>query len=823
MRRSSRRHLTFLAVLFLLGIGVLEAIHAQTPSNFSILEENINPVPEGEALIALTINRIRYGDVEARIELEDPFIQVELLREALAPFFSDAQNNRIFSGILSKLEWAGMADLEAAGILGLWDMETLTYYLTTPGEYTALRELDFSPRPAFNDKNWLKPAPIAGIINFSATGTSNFTQTGVTIPVAVSANGLLNVFSIAIESNASMTYAASALNWYFSSARAIYDLPFIEGRMYAGMVGGQGIGYQSRPEIYGISVHNIENFSRYDRNYSPSTTFTLQKPSTVRIKINGNVVRSMSLDMGNYRVYDLPFAYGLNDFELEVQESGSKEGIIIYKPATKYVSVETGLLVGGKTDFGFSAGVGRSDPTQPFISAYVRHGLQSYLTIVGNAQADARSALWGIGFVSGTDIGGFLFNAAALTAWDGRADSFAYSADLDYRFALPANTRAPGLGFSVGYASKGFTSPQPVTSVSIPNASLNVSGHIGGSISRTVNYGFSSQWKRNFTSTISDTINVALNMGFAISKNSSISLSTGVSLATAATPDYSLSFALSASDPVKPGRQLSYTQSDDGTSAISFNDQIRDLDDLGYGLRITNPIGGVSEYSSFAISSGFDTPFFTLSGTGGLNWGGALNIPNGAITANLGTAISFAGTSFAVSKPLYDSFVIFDPDKTTGNMPVAFAVDAGTRIISHGLPVAAPMGSYRQQRVTMDFPEADADVSATVPQIALSSGYRSGFLFKAGLEKRLYLIGYLVDVSGAPITYVAGDVIADGGQMLDQTFTDDTGMFQIFGVTQGRYTIHWPEDVGESVITVIEDDDGLVEVGQISATSKVNP
>lgn len=817
MRRSSRRYFSFLAVLFLLGIGVPQPIHAQTPSNYSILEENINPVPEGEAIIALTINRIRYGDVEARIELEDPFIKVELLKEALAPFFSDAQNNRVFSGILSKLEWAGMADLEAAGILGLWDLETLTYSLTTPGEYTALRELDFSPKPAFNDKNWLKPSPIAGIINFSATGTSNFTQAGVTLPVAVSANGLLNVLSVAIEANASITYAASALNWYFSSARAIYDLPFMEGRMYAGMVGGQGIGYQSRPEIYGISVHNIENFSRYDRNYSPSTTFTLQKPSTVRIKINGNVVRALSLDMGNYRVYDLPFAYGLNEFELEVQESGSREGIIIYKPVTKFVSVETGLLVGGKTDYGFSAGVGRSDPTQPFISAYVRHGLQSYLTIVGNAQADARSALWGLGFVSGTDIGGFLLNAAALTAWDGRADAFAYSADLDYRFALPANTKAPGFGFSIGYASKGFTAPQPVTSVSIPNASLSVSGHLGGSISRTVNYGFSSQWRRSFASPISDSINVALNMGFAISKTSSISLSTGVTLATGASPDYNVSFSLNASDPFKPGRQLTYSQSDDGGSAISFNDQIKALDDIGYGLRITNPIGGVPEYSSFAISSGFDTPLFTLSGTGGMSWGGPLSVPNGAITANLGTAISFAGTSFAISRPLYDSFIIFDPDKTTGKMPVAFAVDAGTRIISHGLPVAAPVGSYRQQRATMDFPEADADVSATMPQIALSSGYRSGFLFKAGLEKRFYLVGYLVDETGAPITYVAGDVMREDGQMLDQTFTDDTGMFQVFGVTKGTYIIQWPQEVGESTLTIEEDEDGLVEVGEITA------
>ncbi len=151
-------------------------------------------------------------------------------------------------------------------------------------------------------------------------------------------------------------------------------------------------------------------------------------------------------------------------------------------------------------------------------------------------------------------------------------------------------------------------------------------------------------------------------------------------------------------------------------------------------------------------------------------------------------------------------------------MPVAFSIDAGTKILSHGGPVAAPLSSYRQARIGMDFPEANADVVPTIGQIAISSRYRTGFLFRAGLQKLLYVTGTLVNASGLPITFVAGDVQLPDGSFADPTFTDDAGFFQIFGLTSGTYKVIWPDDVGVSIMTLVEDPDGLIELGEISAT-----
>lgn len=818
MRRSIRQSVLFLAIVLSLVIADPGLLFAQNGSTDTILAQNINPLPEGEAIIALRVNGKRYGDVLVRIDLEDPFLSIPLLREVLASELSKAQMDRIFSGILSKLEWAGIADLAAARITGVWEMETLTYSISTPGEYTELNELDFSPTPRTEDQNGLKPPAFSGVINFSATGSMYLKQSGTTLPLSVTANGLLNLWSVAVEAYGSASYSAQNLTWYFGNAMAIYDIPDIEGRLFAGMVSGEGIGFQARPELYGVSVRSVDTFSRYDKQYSPSAAFTLQKPSTVRIKMNGSVIRTLKLDMGNYRIYDLPFAYGLNDFELEVEEGESPDGVMIYKPVTRYITTETGLLVGGQGEYGLSFGAGRYELTEFFGSAFFRYGFKSNLTLATGLQVDKRSTLASMGFVLGTDIGGIVLDTGTLVAWDGRDNPFAFSVNLDYHYSMPAVPKFPSFGISAGYKTTGFTAPQPVSTVSTPASTAYVAATLGASLSKTASFGLSGRWNRTLDGSKIDTGNVALNLGAALTKNSSIGISSGVSLETGKAPDFSLRFSLSATDPLKAGRYINYSQPNNGSNSISFNDKLPILGGIGYNIRASNLMGGVSEPSSLSLGSGYSNQFFSVSGGSSINFGQALVSPDASINLNLATALAFAGSAFAISKPLYDSFIIFDPDSSTGNMPVAFGVNSGNRLISHGLPVVASLSSYNPARVSMDFPEAEADVSATIPHISVSPRYRTGFIFRAGLEKRFYVTGYLVDGTGAPITLVAGDVIKPDGSYGDMTFTDDSGMFQIFGLTPGVYKLVWPDDVGVSTLTLIDDADGLVELGKITAS-----
>lgn len=792
-----------------------------TPAASGIpLATNINPLPQGEAIVTLVVNGRRYGDVEAKIDMDDPFLQVSLLKQVLAPSLSQKEMDRVFGVILSKLEYAGIADLAAAGITGVWDMETLTYSISTPGEYARVKEIHFVEETPLNENVWLKPANFAAVVNTSIAGSVSFSSMGVNVPVTVNFDGLFKVFSVAIESNASVAFSAPTFSWYFNSARAVYDFPGIEGRLYAGIVSLEGTGYQSRSEVYGVTLHNVDVFGRYSRNYSPSIAFTLQKPSTVRIVINGTVVKTFKLDMGNYKLYDLPFAYGMNSMVVEVEDGTNPDGSILYRPVTTYITTETGLLVRGKMDYGISAGVGRQEPDEPIGSAYIRYGLFPALTTGLNVAVDKRSVMGGVNLVAGTGIGGFIVNAAVVSAWDGRARPFAYSGDLEYHFAMPANKNMPSFTLAAGYTSRGFAVPAPSDAVpQDTDALVKASASIGGSISTLASFGVGGSWSHTFGSDPQDTGSVSASMGFAATKQASFTLGANASfLADETSPQFSATLGLHISDPRRPSRQVGISQASQGTNTINYNDQFPNSKSIGYGITGTNIFGGVKEPSSVNFNSGFSTQYFSLSGNAGVTYGSSLASPTGALSLNLASGLAFIDGYFALSRPLYDSFVLFVPEKSTGKMSVSFIVNQSNKLITHGLPVAASVSSYKNSRLAMDFPEADADVVPTNPQAAVAATYRSGFLFKGGLEKLLYVSGRLLDAGGNPIGLVAGDVFKEDGTLISQTFTDDTGTFQIYGLTSGTYKIAWPDTIGTTIIRIEGNESGLVEIGDVHAT-----
>lgn len=827
LKSSSRpRAILRFLILAILALSLIFPVYAQVEQSreeaevilaSAPLETNINPLPEGEAVITLIVNGVRFGDVETKIDIDDPFLPVSVLKQALVPYLSPAKVDKIFGLVLSKLEWAGIADLAAAGIMGTWDMESLVYTLKTPGEYSSLREIDFSPKTSLRENKWLSPASIAGVINFNTSATATINQSGIDLPLSMNTDGFLNAWGLIVEGSGAVSYTAPDFSWTFNTGKATYDFPSIRTRLQAGMITADGVLYQNRSELYGISFHTVDEFSRYSRNYSPSAAFTLQEASTVRIVINGNVIHTERLEKGNYRIYDLPFAYGLNNFILEVQQGKGADGTIIYKPVTRYVTLETGLLVGNQLEYGLSFGVGKFELDQFLATGFARYGLTSRLTAGINAQADRRSILGGAGMVFGSDIGGFIVNASALGAWDNRADPFAYACDLEYHLNYSTDESIPSFSLALNYTSQGFSPPQPVSTVSQPDAFLKASAAIGGSIAKRISYGISGSWTRTFDSSTTDGISAGLNLGIPLARNISANMNSMIAWTSGEAITPSLSFALSASDVGKPGRQVGFTQQGDGTNTVTINDQAPILGGLNYSIQGSNLAAATSNSSNLSLSTSYSTQLATFSGGVGIRYGGGATIPTGTLNFNMGTALSFADFTFALSKPIYDSFIIFAPERSAAGMAVAFSVNSSSKILSHGLNIAAPISSYRQAAATADFPDADADTVATQPQAAVSAKLKSGFLYRAGVQRLLNAIGTLVDAQGTGIPLVAGDIFDAEGAPLGQTFTDESGIFQLYGLSVGKYSIHWPENIGVSTITLAGTSDGIIDIGQMSA------
>ncbi len=116
----------------------------------------------------------------------------------------------------------------------------------------------------------------------------------------------------------------------------------------------------------------------------------------------------------------------------------------------------------------------------------------------------------------------------------------------------------------------------------------------------------------------------------------------------------------------------------------------------------------------------------------------------------------------------------------------------------------------------MDFPEADADMIATIPSSVIRPTYRSGFRYSAGLQKTYFVSGRLLDAGGKPLGFVPGDIVDSKGEKRDVTFTDEDGTFQMYGLVPGEYVIEWPESVGKSKISVTDASGAYVDIGDIS-------
>ncbi|MEN6491197.1 MAG: fimbria/pilus outer membrane usher protein, partial [Rectinema sp.] len=720
-----------------------------------------------------------------------------------------------FDVVLSKLEWAGIADLEAADITGKWDGATLTYFITTPSEYAVRQDIDYSPPQKYSEAEVFKPSFIAAVVNLNSTTNLSWTDSTVTAPFTLSADGLLKVWEIAFEGSTTLYYKDAELSNYWSKMRSIVDIPSMETRFIGGKVTGEGISFQSRPELFGASLKTDEVFSRYDRNASPSVAFVLQKASTVYIVSNGVILRSFKLEKGNYRIYDLPFTFGLNDFQIEIESDPADSQIL--RPVDTYISTETGLLVGGRMEYGLSGGVGTTEIDQPFGSGFIRYGLTYNLTGGLYFQADARSALGGFAAVYGSRIGGITAEAGALGAWDGRANPFAMASEVSYQYTFSSKPSLPGIELTATWVSEGFTAPSPSATVSDPESYVQIAANVGAKLSEKSSIGLSGNWNRTLSGTITDTGGIGLNMGIAVGGGTSLSLSSGISLSSDDDPECWATLSVYAVNPKRSSGRISFMQNLDSTNTVSYSDRSPVLGGLNYGLQGQNLAAAGAEQTTLSANASLSTNFGDISTNASTYFGGTSGVQGGSANLNMSTALAFAGGSFAISRPISDSFVIFDPDKTTGDMAVEFGTDTSGKILSHGGPVVLTLSSYRPARATMNFIEADADVAATVPQSLLVPGYRSGILFKAGLLKKYYVSGKLMDTAGKPVGYIAGEICNAKGEAVDVTFTTEDGAFEMYGLTPGSYTIRWPDDVGTTAITLGEDTDGQIELGEITA------
>ena len=189
---------------------------------------------------------------------------------------------------------------------------------------------------------------------------------------------------------------------------------------------------------------------------SSFSEFTVETQSTVRIKLNGLTFRTVSLSPGNYRLLDLPFTYGLNNFILEIEGRQRRHHATEGRHPSRDESPRRGIF----RIFGSRRAWDGTKSPNPSVPPTTAAACLRDFTAGLMGQADYRSALAGTSFIFASKIGNFTGSAAAVAAWDERAHPLtgAGSPAISLR---PARQRLYSLFRAFGRILLGRFSPRP--------------------------------------------------------------------------------------------------------------------------------------------------------------------------------------------------------------------------------------------------------------------------------------------------------------------------------------------------------------------------
>ena len=808
IKKSASR---FLLIVFLLVAPNL--LFAQNNELEDIASYRIEPDFIG--LVTIRINSDTKGDFEVGILDDNPILETAIVSELIGSYLRPDIYDTIFNTVLNGLKWVTEKEITLVGIGWVWDMANIRLTLRVPPSYSPVIDIDTATQYPVNIKPILKPSAVSGKIDFRAGASAGFTKTSVDIPVEANIGGSINILSWIGIASGNMRFSDGAFTYSLNNAYILHDFPSISARLTAGKVFSAGLSYQTQPELYGFTLKS-EQFQRYrvkpgfNELYSE---FTIETPSTVRIKLNDAVYKTLSMPPGNYRLLDLPFTYGLNDFVLEIEDAN---GNITTRRAV--IPREMNLLVEGIPDFALSAGIGRVETSQPFLSGYYRKGLSPRLTAGFMAQGDLRSALGGFNFVYASSIGSWVGSGATVVAWDGRMYPVTYAGSLQYRLVLPGKDFAPSLGFSTEFISNSFSAPSVNASISTTGESLRLSGQLGGRLSAKTSYSLATSWTKIFGVGGSETTSASLSLNRTMGQGANFSAIANASFSNTLSPRYTITFLVFVLPKDKPGRSMSIIQTAEGNNTISFVEKLDILGGVDMNIRANNLLIGSERGSNIGISGRKATDFGDFSLGGDVEYGASSSTRLGTIRASASTTVAFVNRYFSITRSIDDSFVILAPDKDMINEKVYMRVEgSGSAVSVRSRPIVLPITSYKPTVAYLDMPEASPDILPRYQAALLIPAYKSGILYQTDILRRYLVTGRLVDSAGSPIGYVAGDITDLGGSNIISTFTDEQGYFEIYDLIPGEYTIHWPDSIGTSSFLLEETPEGELILGDVAA------
>jgi len=725
-------------------------------------------------------------------------------------------------------------------------------------------QLQFTPSPGQRPRGTIRlrrnraqsrgaqqpPAAFSGYVNLRAAtdylSVSPFQSSGLAPPRA-DMEGVLRWEDVVLETEitydgadttAADRHSGSIAGYQGFSrrgSRIVHDRPEQTLRFQGGDINPPITGLHRGPDLLGVAVERSMRKLRPGENIRPTgaRSFRIARPATVKIELNGIVVRQLRLDPGEYDLQDLPLQTGANDVRLIITDDLGEQRTLEF---TSYFAgallaediYEWGLAVGARSYFDGHAL--HYDYDHPIASGFYRRGFTPQMTGEAHLQAGPNASMTGAGLTAATPFGIFGVQAGASyhhTRGPGTA------LDIDWN-ALRDQTTQSRLRLAAELRSPDFATPGDNDTPEDHWLSLRASYSRPLPLELYANL----SGRYGFATNRGDEAD-AFSVGLGISKSLSHGIGLGLSLDYSSDPldtrlfnpdrdefnDGELRVALRMSwRPTARTHVSAHYETASQTASVSATSRARQ----GTGSWTTQ-IKTIRDEPAREIQ--FDGGIFysghratvSLDHTASLDATRTQStlapLTDQRTTVRVGTAIAFTDSHIAVAPPITGGFAIVAPHESLRDQTIVIGnrTRPTARSDALGPPVIHDLAAYLPRTVRYDVENLPVGYDLGNREFALRPDYKAGYALTVGSSHSVTAFGTLIDNEGEPVALVTGTAEPEAGDIEPVAlFTNAAGRFGAQGLGPGRWYIAMATEPAQRfVLDIPPGTEGLYRVGTL--------
>lgn len=795
-----------------------------------------------EFAMPLFLDERYLGDISVRIAGEAVSLPLERMIQLLEPDFTPEAINNLRASTPTGRFKISQSQLE--GVEVNYNSSLQQIEVSSRNDALSVRKINLAYQHRDIDVKIEKPAKFSFFATPVVTSSYNWDDDGFRGKGFSNPRGTLDIGGrvggekgVAFLSRHSFDTGANG-DFVRDETQLIYDDKKRIIRATAGDLRTRGASFQAIPALAGLSIERFFDLEP-NRIFRPvgQSTFELERPSTVEIRINGVVQRELLLRPGRYDIADLPLVQGSNLVDLVIRDDTGRERVISSQDFFDFDLLQPGVLdfsiAGGvKTDFD-SNGLDYTD--KPIITGFIRRGMSSNVTLGADIQGSQDGANGGLSALWASPVGVLRFEAAGSSYEDigsGVAADIGYkatgrSAERTGQWSLDLNARV----FSEDFAT-------------VDSTVLGINTDLNSDLSLVpddlrprqqpfqalFNAGFQyshQDWAFNAAGTYTkgrgserDRANAIAGVNYSISST----LSAGV-FGNYSDDGIEEDFGVNIQLLWRLGRnQLLRSQFESRQNQLELQydkTSSQSVGGLAYGANVRHDFdtGGTSFdgdafYTGNRFTSQLRHDVIDRSGFDGTSQ---------TSRATVSSSLVFADGKVSIARPVREAFAIFEGHETLeGNKvfvnPTARGYSAKTDFL--GAAVNTDISAFSQRSTYVDVENLPAGYDLGTGQFTLQPPLNAGYRLTVGSGASYTMIGYVKSRKTAePVAYVGGRVTSVDNPDAEPipAFTNRNGRLAASGLKPGRYKLRLftnPEYTQE--ITVSEGETNLINLGEIA-------